>query len=222
MAKKENLTVMQEAVKLWKECKVQSATFTFSCGGDDMSDTEWEIKAKSNKKKKLGELESLLDDLVYKEVEFYVNSDGHYQGEFGIVDVTIDEDDKDDVRLFFVKDSTSEFTECYEEEINVEMNETEKRLFTDYIQTFVGGRDDNTVIDYKMDCILSDEEKKVIDNFIEKISEITNDLEIKADDYDPHSDNHRWNIFTMVGVNGDYLTVNIQKNYTALIENHIG
>lgn len=206
---------MQEAIKLWKECKVQSATFNFNCGGDSMNDTSWDIVAKKNKKK-VGELESLLDDLVYKEVEFYEASDGHYQGEFGTVEVELDEDgDGDNAVLYFNKYSTSEYQESFSEEIRVEINETEKRLFTDYIENFQGGRDDTAVINYKMDCILTEEEERVIYGLIDRVNLIAEDVEITTDDYDPDINNggDDWYRFEMSEIEENELVVSVEKSY---------
>ena len=84
----------QEAIKLWKELKIESGTMEFSCGGDSMNDYSFTFYG-GGKEIESSELKDYFDDAVYKHVEFYVNSDGHYQGEAGTVEITLDNDDDD-------------------------------------------------------------------------------------------------------------------------------
>ena len=84
-----------EAIALWKELGITSATMEFSCGGDSMNDYHFNFYNSENKQVENGELDSFFDDEVFREVEFYVNSDGHYIGEFGSVEITLDEDDEE-------------------------------------------------------------------------------------------------------------------------------
>ena len=85
-----------EAIALWKELGITSATMEFSCGGDSMNDyhfTFYNVNSE-NKEVESSELDSFFDDEVFRNVEFYVNSDGHYIGESGTVEIELDEDDE--------------------------------------------------------------------------------------------------------------------------------
>ena len=72
-----------EAIALWKELGITTANMEFSCGGDSMNDYHFSFYNSENKEVQSGELESFFDDEVFRGVDFYVNSDGHYIGEFG-------------------------------------------------------------------------------------------------------------------------------------------
>ena len=111
---------MQEIIKIWKEKNIDHINFNFSCGGDSMNDTSIEIFDKEGELVQDGELESYFDDQTYKNVEFYVNSDGHYQGEFGVVEITLN-DEEDDFE--YSKSASSEWNETCDNEVEIELTD---------------------------------------------------------------------------------------------------
>ena len=77
---------MEKLIEEWKEKGVDRAEFEFSCGSDSMNDTSLVFFDKEDKEVIMSnKSRETLDNDIYKEVEFYVNSDGHYQGEHGTV-----------------------------------------------------------------------------------------------------------------------------------------
>ena len=98
---------MEKIINLWKELGVTHINFEYSCGGDSMNDTTLNIH-KGDEIIENDELDSYFDNEVYKRVEFYVNSDGHYQGESGNVLIELNDDETD---FNFMKSGTSEYNE---------------------------------------------------------------------------------------------------------------
>src|ERR1700691_5187239 len=96
----------KETIELWNKLKIESCTMKFSCGGDSMNDYSFTFYG-GGKEIESPELKDYFDDAVYKHVEFYVNSDGHYQGEAGTVEITLDDDDD----FSYCKAAQSEYEE---------------------------------------------------------------------------------------------------------------
>jgi len=76
---------MKTEIKLWKENNIERCVMEFSCGGDSMNETDFTLYDKSGEEVICDELTDYFEDIVYKEVDFYEVSDGHYMGEFGQV-----------------------------------------------------------------------------------------------------------------------------------------
>ncbi len=120
-----------EAVSEWKKLGIDNANMEFSCGGDSMSDYSFTFYTK-NKSAVTGrpenieveseELKSFFDIQIFDDVEFYVNSDGHYIGESGNVVITLN-DDEDGFE--YDKQSQSEWSESYEETIHIKLSNSE-------------------------------------------------------------------------------------------------
>ena len=91
------------------QSRIDELETDFYCGGDSMGDTELRIYDKKEQSlhddinfereggSSWGEYKerilTLIEDKIYADVEFYVNSDGHYQGESGVVEMTFDEEE---------------------------------------------------------------------------------------------------------------------------------
>jgi len=105
----------KKALLIWKEIGAERAIFEFDCGGDSMNYTQLEIyDSKRNIIENL-ELETILEKLIYKNIDFYVDSDGHYLGEYGHVEIIVDENE-----FIFTKISNGEYCgiETHKETIN--------------------------------------------------------------------------------------------------------
>jgi hypothetical protein len=129
---------LQEAVKLWKELGIVSARMNFSCGGDSMGDTDWEFED-DNGLVNSPDLESYFDNEVYRRVNFYEASDGHYMGEFGTVEVELDDSDEDDVIFNYYKNAQSEWEEAIDNDVEVELTEEEANYVKEYVSDINGG-----------------------------------------------------------------------------------
>ena len=207
---------MQEIIKIWKEKNIDHINFNFSCGGDSMNDTSIEIFDKEGELVQDSELESYFDDQTYKNVEFYVNSDGHYQGEFGVVEITLN-DDEDDFE--YSKSSSSEWNETCDNEVEIELTDKEAQFVADYVLNINGGEDDCQT-NFKKDFILTNEQEETLKGLEEKISEF-------AQDYTPKNEEgemNEWHSYTTneegkeLKLVGNMLTLNVTKSFDIIKE----
>ena len=168
---------VNEIIQEWKKLNVGEVRFVFSCGGDSMNETSFEISDVNGKtidENLCGNLTSYFEDEVYRRVEFYVNSDGHYIGEFGNVSITLnDEDDFD-----YYKSSSSEWSESYTEEVKIPISDEEKKFIQTYISDF-SGENDSLDYNYKTDFVLTNEMEDLLSNLETRITETCNDYEFE-------------------------------------------
>ena len=208
-----------EAIALWKELGITTANMEFSCGGDSMNDYHFSFYNSENKEVENGELESFFDDEVFRRVDFYVNSDGHYIGEFGNVTIEISEDEEEPDFVYY-KSSQSEWSESYTEHIKIELTEKEIEFLNNKVLNLVGNQDGNA-INYKGDCILSDEEEIISQTLLEKVtSEAENyEFEVSGEPED-------WYSFTTsdedesggIFFDDNKLIVQVNRNFTIITD----
>jgi len=201
---------MQEIIKIWKEKNIDHINFNFSCGGDSMNDTSIEIFDKEGELVQDSELETYFDNQTYNNVEFYVNSDGHYQGEFGVVEITLN-DDEDDFE--YSKSSSSEWNESCVNEVEIELTDEEAQFVADYVLNINGGEDDIQT-NYKKDFILTNEQEETLKELEEKISEfardyVPKDIEGELSDWHSYTTNEEGEELKLVG---NMLTLNVTKS----------
>jgi hypothetical protein len=176
---------MEELIKEWIEKNISEAEFQFSCGGDSMGETD--LLFYNDKKEVIDMDESdTLTDLIYKNVDFYENSDGHYQGEFGTVHITFNEE-KDNFE--YNKDSTSEYSNSYTDEVVVSLKEEEWNYLNKYVKDVYGEGEIDT-FEYKIDFYKTNLHKKIEESIKKCLkNEIFNhefeqgDQNVEADDY---------------------------------------
>jgi hypothetical protein len=166
----------QKAIEIWQELGITSANFEFSCGGDSMNETTLTFKTSEGDIDD-DDLEHYFDDVIYKEVDFYVNSDGHYQGEFGNVEIELQSDD-DEPYFTFRKTSKSEWTERLNESEFVELTEDEINLVKRVIQN-INGAGFDVAISYKGDCILTDDEESLLESISDKLNDFAENYEFE-------------------------------------------
>ena len=159
-----------EAIALWKELGITTADMEFSCGGDSMNDYHFSFYNSENKEVQSGELESFFDDDVFKRVEFYVNSDGHYIGESGNVSIELSEDEENPDFVYY-KNAQAEWSESFTDEVAVELTGKEVEFVRSKVLNLVGSQDGDA-INYKGDCILNNEEEQISDTISQKISDV--------------------------------------------------
>jgi len=158
-----------EAVSEWKKLGIDNANMEFSCGGDSMNDYSFTFYTK-NKSAVTGRPEnieveselliSFFDLQIFDDVEFYVNSDGHYIGESGNVVITLNDDEDGFV---YDKQSQSEWSESYEETIHIRLSNSEVEFIKNKILNINGGQDGDATFNYKIDCVITDEEEELIE-----------------------------------------------------------
>lgn len=206
---------IEEIIKLWKELKIQQVEFQFSCGGDSMNDTTLIIVGeKDNIDNSV--ISNYFEDEVYNRVEFYEASDGHYQGETGTVYITL-EDNEDD--FHYNKWSESEWCERHSGQIELELSKEEADFVRDKVLN-INGSDGDFTLNYKVDCILSDREEKLVESIEEKILNGCRDFEPEdyegeLNDFYTFTTNEEGEI-TLLGNN---LLLNIENEVTVFREN---
>lgn len=173
----------EEIIGLWKKLGVEKCVAEFSCGGDSMNDISFTLRNDNNEIIE-GEGKDLLinyfDHNIYDEVDFYVNSDGHYMGESGVVEIHLEEDDEKSV-FFYEKSSTAEWYESYSNNISVSVSEKVFRFILDKVSSLDGEKSSNFQINYKVDCIVTDEDELLVKELIDMVSE-------KGDEWEPETD----------------------------------
>ena len=174
-----------EAVSEWKKLGIDNANMEFSCGGDSMSDYSFTFYTK-NKSAVTGRPENIeveseelvvfFDRQIFDDVEFYVNSDGHYIGESGNVVITLN-DDEDGFE--YDKQSQSEWSESYEETIHIRLSNSEVEFIKNKILNINGGQDGDATFNYKIDCVITDEEEELIETLGKRLENECETYEFK-------------------------------------------
>ena len=148
-----------KAIELWKELGITSANMEFSCGGDSMNDYSFTF-FKDDEIVNSKELDAFFDDDIFRSVDFYVNSDGHYQGEYGNVEIELsDEEDED---FTYYKSSTSEWSETQNSTIKIQLTDEMVEFLNKHVNSLNGGYDEFLTIGYKNDFVMTDNEEKVL------------------------------------------------------------
>ena len=165
----------EEIIKIWEEHKIIQARFEFYCGGDSMGDTMFHFDTDTDEKlpsEVVSQLEAYFDDEVYRNVEFYEASDGHYMGESGNVYIELNQEEDG---FYYMKSSESEWNESVDNDIIIKLSDEETKFIKDNVSNINGGYDDRTNFNYSRDFIMTDEQedmfealKKKIDNLYEK------------------------------------------------------
>ena len=164
----------KEIIKLWNELNIDHINFNFTCGGDSMGDTDIEIFDKDGEIIENSDLHNYFDSDIYNRVDFYVNSDGHYIGESGYVEITLVDDDEESY-FSYCKIAESEFSEHFTGIGVVTLTDEERTFIAEYVDNINGG-DGGFDINYKKDFILTDEYENLVKELKEKISDFTSDF----------------------------------------------
>ena len=210
-----------EMIKLWQDNNVEKCVMNFSCGGDSMNDTEFNLYDKDDNVIQCQELTGYFENQVYNEVNFYEASDGHYQGEYGTVTITLEDDGDGELYFGYDKQSNSEWSEQFTENVDVELTDEEVEFVKTKVLNIVGG-DDGGVINYKEDCILTDEEEKVGEEMLVRLSTIADEHEFENKEGEPEG---WWNFRTgeseennSIRLSGNTLTLSVSRNFLVIKE----
>lgn len=202
---------MQEIINLWKENKVHECIMRFSCGGDSMNETEFTLYDKDGKELNCPEITDYFENEVYDNVEFYVNSDGYYQGEAGTVTITLDDEEEG---FSYYKDALAEFSEEYTGITSVELSQDELDFIKKYARIILGGEENKRIV-YKRDCILNNDAVRIQEDLMEKIYDIAREYE------NPNADGEagEWFTFTTsiddeeIQIENNELKVQVTQSY---------
>ena len=205
-----------EIVNLWKELNIDHVNFNFSCGGDSMNDTDIEIFDKEGELVENQELVNYFDRVVYNRVDFYVNSDGHYMGESGTVEITLNEDEDD---FYYSKNAQSEWSEHFTGQTIVKLTDEETAFVSEFVDNINGGGDGFT-INYKKDFIVTDRQEKLVAELEEKINEVAYNFEPEnaqgeASDWITYTTNEDNEELTL---EGNELTLSVSREYYVYTE----
>jgi hypothetical protein len=187
-------------IKEWLEKGVDRAEFEFSCGGDSMNDTSLVFFDKENKEVIMSnESRETLDNDIYSNVEFYVNSDGHYQGEHGTVLVEFNVEENE---FNYSKSATEEWSESFTDIIKLEITPELHKFCKEYVLE-ISGESDFLDIEYAKDFYINSEKCKML----EDIQEIINEA---IDNHEPEN--------TLAGELEDYVNM---SNFATIDNNKI-
>jgi hypothetical protein len=162
-------------IELFKQHNVSQVVIEFDAGGDqvntlDISQIVDENQNDITTPKLIKEFEGLID-MCFGRVDFYANSDGHYQGEYGqiIVEVITENGEED---LEFSKYSTSTYNETHEE--NFEAEKVLSPNLIDFCKENVEGilLDSDSVkvvANYSKDIILTKEIEKILEEIFDQL-----------------------------------------------------
>ena len=171
------ITELQEAIKEWKKHNISRCEMEFSCGGDSMYDTQFSFYDKNDIEIDNELLWDFFNDEVYKNVEFYECSDGHYQGESGTVYIELSPDENEP-EFTYNKSAESEWSETFTEVGYMPLTEAEQSILNEKIHSIVGG-EDGEAVNYKGDCILTNEQDELLTELVEKIRDFANEYQFK-------------------------------------------
>ncbi len=158
---------VEKIIQLWNELEITHIDFEFTCGGDSMNDTTLNIH-KGDDIIENDVIATYFDHEVYNRVEFYVNSDGHYMGENG--NVLIELNDEGD-EFNYMKSAQSEWCERITSEVEVELTDEEVEFVKEFVRDINGGDSENPNFNYKMDFIINQKRKELIDSIGSKVSD---------------------------------------------------
>lgn len=161
----------QEAVQKWKELGISRAEFEFSCGGDSVNDTTLNFYDEKETNIQSSELEDYFDREVYRAVTFYEVSDGHYQGEAGVVTIELNEesDDETEHEFTYSKSAQAEYNEQFTEVIDIKLTAEQLAFIEKNVSNINGGDGDSTTINYKRDFIMTDDDERIVDEIAELV-----------------------------------------------------
>ena len=205
----------QEIIQLWNELEITHIDFEFTCGGDSMNDTTLNIH-KGDDIIENETLSSYFDNEVYKRIDFYVNSDGHYMGESG--NVLIELNDEGD-EFNYMKSAQSEWCERITTDVEVELTDEEIEFVKEFVRDINGGDNENPNFNYKMDFIINQKRKELIDSIGSKVSEVCDNFtpEIEGDgevnDWYSYTTNEDDITDSEVVIKGNKIIVSVSNEY---------
>jgi hypothetical protein len=208
-------SVNEQMIDKWKELNIKSCSMEFSCGGDSMNDYTFTFYTNDNKEVDGEELTDYFETEVFNEVEFYEVSDGHYIGESGVVEIKLEEEDDEEPHFSYYKDASYEWSERYLGQMNVPLTDTELSFIKEKVLNMNGGDWGEPNINYKVDCIVTDEEEKMMNDLIQKICDESEDFEIEDADGEPE-EGFRWTTNEdddEIKFEENSLKVQVERNY---------
>jgi hypothetical protein len=182
----------EQAIQEWKRSGITSCTMEFSCGGDSMNDYSFELFKDGEDVVENKGLEDFFENEVFNRVEFYEASDGHYIGEAGTVEITLNDDESS---FDYCKTSESEWNESFTETIDVKLTEEEINFIESKVLRIAGDLETDPFCVYKRDCILSKREMEIRNELFVKLNEIAEEHDFE-DSQGDKQEYYQWDINT--------------------------
>ena len=168
-----------DIIQIWKENNIEKCVMEFTCGGDSMGDTEYTLYDNEGNQVLNEDITDYFDNNIYEQVDFYEVSDGHYMGESGTVTIELEEYDGE-LSFTYNKEAKSEFEETFFGTMEFKLTEVEVKLLEEKISNFNKSEwDSEAFINYKDDCVITDEEEVILNDLIKRIEDDSNDFEIE-------------------------------------------
>jgi hypothetical protein len=213
----------KKIIQLWKELQITHIDFEFTCGGDSMNDTTLNIH-KGEEIIENDTISTYFDNEVYNAVEFYVNSDGHYQGESGNVLIELDDDEE---TFNYMKSAQAEYCERVTNNVEVELTDEEIEFVKEFVRDINGGEGEGSNLNYKKDFIINEKRKELIDSIGEKVADICGGFTPEIEGGGDLSD---WYSFTTnedditdseIKIEGNKLIVSVTNEYYDYVDSEI-
>jgi hypothetical protein len=168
----------EEKIKaLFKKNIIDKIIVDYSAGGDSMNDiyvdSFWKEGKEKTSLKSLEKYKEIIPELTYSNVSFYVNSDGHYMGESGVVNITYNQEEDE---LEYNKEGQYEYQEHHSEEVQIKLTKEEGEFYSSFInyifidETVNGENLDDFSVKFKNNFVLSIKNEKLIRGIIQKYS----------------------------------------------------
>lgn len=114
---------IKRVIELLQKANLSQLEFNYDCGGDDFHDLSLDTKLDDELIKEYDDEITGITQDIEKEVEFYVNSDGHYLGEYGKIYVYLS-DTKDNLSVEEIQSINlnlyNEDSEEYNEDLDID------------------------------------------------------------------------------------------------------
>jgi hypothetical protein len=206
---------LEQILKIWKDLKIDHCTMNFSCGGDSMNDFSFEFFDENENVLHSDELDKFFEEEVFDRVDFYVNSDGHYLGEFGTVHIELNEEENN---FEYSKSGSSEYSETTSENFDYQLTDEEFILLRDKISD-INGDSWNTNVNYKTDCIINDDESNILEELENKIKDFISsvDFENGLGELQDESDSFECTVENDLNEENKTISVSITRSYYVVI-----
>lgn len=197
------MTEKEKIIQLWKENGVANIDYEFDCGGDSMGETTLNILDKEGELIECKEIEDYFENIIYDNVEFYVNSDGHYMGERGNVYIYLEENEGEPY-FDYSKSSMEEYNEREDFDVMIELSDEEIEYVGLYVNNINTGWGDDMNFNYKTDFIKTDRHEELEKSIDEKLTQFYDDYEPELLGEDSETDmslntNENENVITIEG-----------------------
>lgn len=201
----------EKIIKLWKELGIEQVILEFDCGGDSMGSTDWSIETATGTIHNQ-EIEDYFDAEVYNKVDFYVNSDGHYQGEAGQVIIELVENEGEPY-FSYSKQAESEFSESITNDLEIKLTEKEAEFIKKNIINFNGDEGQINSV-FKGDLFLSDEDEAFLNELEQKILD-------EVQDFSPETDEGELEEWLNFNTEENNLTITDDNNLIVEVHNRV-